>query len=67
MMEKHFGRAVRKIIQVGECSGITIPKEYLDANDLKRGDRVELVYSETLLLRPVRAGEVARELAEASA
>ena len=53
-------------MQIGESSGITLPREFLEANNLKRGDRVELIYNGNLLVKPIRADEVAQELAEAS-
>ncbi len=66
-MNRHPNKIVRKIVQIGKCSGITLPKEYLEDNNLKRGDRVELIYNGNLLVKSIRVDEIERELAEASA
>lgn len=67
MGRKTVGKAVRRIIQVGECSGIILPKEYLTANKLKRGDRVEIVYNSIVRIEPLRDEDIRRKLAEAPA
>lgn len=65
MEKKHLGKSIRKIVQVGESSGVIIPKEFLEARGLKRGDRVELLFNDVIRIKPVRAEEIERELAEA--
>ena len=66
-MKQYPSKIIRKIVQIGECSGIILPNEYLKANGIKRGDRVELFYNENLLVKPIRVDEIEQELVEASA
>ncbi len=56
------GKTTRKIVQVGECSGITLPKDFLETHGLKRGDRVELICNDVIVVKPIREDEIEREL-----
>lgn len=63
---KHYGKSVRKVVKVGECSGVTLPKEYLDNHNLKVGDHVEVVFNNILKLAPLHDKDIKKELGEGS-
>jgi antitoxin component of MazEF toxin-antitoxin module len=60
--KQHFGKAIRKIIQIGECDGITIPRKYLETNNLKRGDSVELFFNNIIRVQPLRDDDIRKQL-----
>jgi len=48
-------RLVRQVITIGNSTGITLPKEFLDAYGLEKGALLEVrAVSMGLLLRPLR-------------
>jgi antitoxin component of MazEF toxin-antitoxin module len=50
-------RLIRQVIAIGNSTGITLPKEFVDAYGLERGALLEVrAVSMGLLLRPVRVG-----------
>jgi len=56
-------KTVRKNIQAGECVGITLPRRYLETHNLKRGDKVEILYTHhVLLVKPICADKIEREI-----
>jgi antitoxin component of MazEF toxin-antitoxin module len=64
-MAENLGKDVRKIIRVGSSAAVTLPKEYLEAHDLKIGDKVELIFNEILRIEPVDESEIRRKLGKA--
>ena len=63
---KNAGKVVRKVIGVGECDAVILPREYLKAHNLKRGDHVEVAYNNVIRITPIRPEEIERELRGAS-
>ena len=49
-------RLVRQVIKIGNSTGITLPKEFVDAYGLQKGALLEVrAVSMGLLLRPLKA------------
>jgi antitoxin component of MazEF toxin-antitoxin module len=63
-MKKHeaLGKTVRRILQVGNSSGVTLPDEYLRAHGLKRGDLVEVTFNRKVLIEPLNLEELRRKV-----
>jgi len=52
-------RVVHKLQQnMYGTSWITLPKIWVDAHNLKRGDPLEIIIGEELIIRPLRKREV---------
>ncbi|KXB08423.1 hypothetical protein AKJ56_01330 [candidate division MSBL1 archaeon SCGC-AAA382N08] len=57
-----YGKAIRKIIQVGKSSGVVLPKDFLATQELERGDSVEVIYKDNVLkLKPIEEKELEAE------
>jgi len=54
-MSKHqiLGKSVRKLIQIGNSIGVTLPTEYLKAHALKVGSSMEICFNEILRVEPL--------------
>jgi len=61
-MKNCFGKAIKKIIQVGQSLAITIPKEYLKAHKLKQGDRMEVIFNRIIQIEPLNVDEIKSKL-----
>lgn len=57
-----MGKSIRKIVQIGECSGVILPKEYLERNDIERGDEIELVFNGIVKIKPIDEDKIRQEL-----
>jgi antitoxin component of MazEF toxin-antitoxin module len=58
---------IRKVVRIGGCLGITLPKEYVKNIKLKKGDFVEFYFDEQhdlVCFRPVGGGELNKILRE---
>jgi len=44
----------RKIVSIGSSLAVTLPPDWIRGNDLKAGDRVELLYDEVVRVRPLK-------------
>lgn len=57
-------KSIRKIVQIGDASAVTIPPEYLRKQDLERGDEVNLFFSESgvVLIKPILESDVREEV-----
>jgi antitoxin component of MazEF toxin-antitoxin module len=53
-MSKLIGKAIRRIIRVGDSYGITLPREYVEAHGLRIGDLVEISYNESVRVKPIK-------------
>ena len=65
-----MGKGIGKIVQCGKSVAVTLPVEYLRANNLKRGDEVEKIFDGPILqIFPLDNAEIKRKLGttEASA
>lgn len=45
----NVGKSIRKIVQVGNASAITLPVDFFEKSDLERGDKVEIIFSNNIL------------------
>lgn len=62
-MPESYGKDMRKVLQVGESTGITLPREYLDESGIKRGDSVEVVFFGSVLkIKPISSDKLQREI-----
>jgi len=59
---ERVGKDIRKIIQVGKCFAVTLPKEYVERHKLKLGDLVEVYFNGHLWIEPVNKAEIASKL-----
>lgn len=66
-MTECLGKDIRKIIRVGKSVAVTLPREYLEAHNLKLGDKIELNFNEVLQISPVDEGEIKKKLGKAGA
>ena len=57
-----LGKAIKKIIQVGHCHAITLPREYLKAHNLKQGDFVEVFFNSIIHVEPLDMNEIKLKL-----
>jgi len=46
------GRCVRKITTSGNSLAVTIPRAYANFHDLKRGEKVDVIYGDLFLVIP---------------
>jgi len=46
------GRCVRKITTSGNSLAVTIPRAYANFHELKRGEKVDVIYGDLFLLIP---------------
>ena len=46
-----MNRQTRKVVQIGTSIGITLPKTWADAMDIRLGDEVDLVWNGEVLVR----------------
>jgi len=53
-------KSIRKIVQVGNSSGITLPVDYFESIELERGDKVETFYDYegNILIKPISDKEI---------
>ena len=66
-LEHQFlGKDVRKIIQVGKCFAVTLPKEYIEEHELKLGDLLEINFNDALHIEPVSEAEILSKLGQRS-
>jgi len=61
-MEKKVGKDVRSVIRLGDSLAITLPSEYVRANSIKKGDKVELLFDRELVARPLKQEELRKTL-----
>jgi len=62
-LEHQFLRKdVRKLIQVGKCFAVTVPREYVEAHKLKLGDLLEISFNCDLHIEPVNEAEILSKL-----
>lgn len=47
---RETGSKARKLIPIGGSIGITVPKEFLEKNNLKPGDSIGVVYNSILMI-----------------
>jgi antitoxin component of MazEF toxin-antitoxin module len=57
-----LGKAVRRIVRVGNSSGVTLPNQYLKAHGLKHGDLVEVIFNRKVLIEPLNLEELRRKV-----
>jgi len=60
--EKILGKAVRVLMKIGGSLVIAVPKDYIKAHGLKKGDRMTLFYNDVLHAEPVTKEEIARKI-----
>jgi len=53
---------IRKVFEIGGCLAIVLPKEYVKAHKLKKGDVIRVFYDDYLHLKPIRKDELAKKL-----
>jgi antitoxin component of MazEF toxin-antitoxin module len=53
---------IRKVFEIGGCLAIVLPKEYVKAHRLKKGDVIRVYYDDYLHLKPIRKDELAKKL-----
>lgn len=58
------GKDIRSLVQDGDSVAVTIPPEFLESNNLQLSNKVELVYDDVLLIKPISEKEIERELEE---
>ncbi len=59
------GKDLRRVLQIGESTGITLPAEYLKLNNIERGDKVEVVFSgEVVKVQPFNEEEIRKRVEE---
>jgi len=46
------GRCVRKITTSGNSLAVTIPRAYANFHDLKRGEKVDVIYGDLFVMIP---------------
>jgi len=50
-------KRISKLIRIGNTSlGVIIPKGYLDYNKLKPGDKVEVISTDIVTVKPLKEG-----------
>jgi antitoxin component of MazEF toxin-antitoxin module len=47
-------KTYKKILKMGNSYAITIPIEYIRANNLEAGDVVEIYYADILCMQPIK-------------
>lgn len=59
-MTKHkvLGKTIRKIVKVGNSIGITLPREYLEAHNLKLGESMEICFNKILRVEPLNLEKI---------
>lgn len=55
---------IRKLIKDGSSTVVTIPPEFLENNNLERGDQIELIYNGVLVVKPLDPEAIELELGE---
>lgn len=59
---KLLGKDIRKVIPVGDSLAITIPKEYVQAHSIKKGDSMEVLFNEIIHITPLNLDEIEKKL-----
>lgn len=59
--EEILGKSIRKVLKIGRSLALTIPKEYVDAHEIKPGDLFEAYYNESLHNEPLRREDIERK------
>ena len=57
-----LGKDIRKVLPVGDSLAVTIPKEYVEAHNIKKGDTMEVLFNEILHISPVNLEEIRKKL-----
>jgi len=54
-MSKHqiLGKSVRKLVQIGNAVGITLPAEYLKNHNLELGQSMEVCFNDVVMIEPL--------------
>ena len=61
--KKHsIGKTERKVINIGDSFGITLPKSFVETHGLKKGDKVLVYYNSLLLLEPQKGEHILEEI-----
>lgn len=63
---KAKGKDIRSLVQDGDSIAVTIPPDFLEINNLRLGDYVEVIYGDILIIKPISKEEIERELKENS-
>lgn len=48
-----MGKAIRKVVKVGNSIGVTLPKKFLVAHGLQLGDDLELFFDDVVMIQPL--------------
>jgi antitoxin component of MazEF toxin-antitoxin module len=54
MEKKRVGKTVRSVIHLGDALAITLPNAYVRENNIKPGDKVEVLFNHVIVARPLR-------------
>lgn len=59
MATKHeIGRTERRVFKIGRSIAITLPKEFIEAHGLKKGDKISILYNSVVLLEPKQQNHI---------
>jgi antitoxin component of MazEF toxin-antitoxin module len=57
--QEMVSKDIRKLIRLGQSLYVSLPKEYVEAHKLKKGDKVEILFDEIIYIEPVKEGKLA--------
>jgi len=57
-----YKKSTRKIIELGESLLITIPRDFIRAHGLKKGDLVDVFFDDKLVVKPIKAEDIRKEI-----
>lgn len=63
-MSEHqvLGKSIRKLVQIGNAVGITLPAEYLKAHNLELGQSMEVYFNDVIRVEPLNLEKIRKVL-----
>lgn len=59
------GKDIRKVVQVGNASAVTLPADYFENAGIERGDKVEIIFLGSIAkIKPISETEIEEEISE---
>jgi antitoxin component of MazEF toxin-antitoxin module len=57
-----LGKAIRKVVRVGNSLALTIPPEYIKEHNIKKGDSFEICFDNVYHAEPLSIKEIQRKV-----
>jgi len=61
-LEEIGGKIIRKLFKIGDSIAVTIPPDFLKAHGIDAGTKVEILYNNAIVIKPINVSRIIKQV-----